>query len=316
MISVVIPTLNRSKLLEKTLESLTQQTTNSPEFEVLVIDNGSTDSTQQIVANFSQWLDIRCILEVRPGLHEGRHRGMRESRGDILAFADDDIQALPTWIQGIAESFGDPKVGLVGGKNLPDYESTPPEWLDHHWTTVREGKFMTYFSVLDFGDQTRFIDPLYVFGCNFSVRKNIVADAKGFHPDGMPQSLIKFRGDGESHVARHVARMGYTSLYNPKASVRHWVPSSRMNMEYLIKRAFAEGISQSYTDTRDRYLHKKEKKLTLLSRLKNSLRVRLLSENERRIRASFEEGYKYHQNELAKDKGLLAWVLRETYMDV
>lgn len=315
MISVIIPTLNRSKLLDKTLRSLTEQLINPNEFEVLVIDNGSTDDTPAVVSGFCQTLNIRHILEPSPGLHEGRHRGLRESRGEILAYADDDIQALPTWLEGIAESFSDPKVGLVGGKNIPDYESPAPPWLDAYWINVPEGKFITYFSLLDFGDEKRIIDPLYVFGCNFSIRKSIVLDAKGFHPDGMPQSLIRFRGDGESFVARHVTEMGYVTMYNPKASIRHWVPASRMNVDYLVKRAFAEGISKSYVDTRDRRLHKKTvRQPTLLSKIKNSIKVRLLNDNQKRIHQSFQEGYRYHQNEMAADKDLLSWVLRDSYM--
>lgn len=317
MISVIIPTLNRAALLEKTLVSLTQQTIRETDFEVLVIDNGSTDSTADVVTKFSSHLNIKCFLEKNPGLHEGRHRGVRESSGEILVYADDDIKALPSWIEGIAESFKEPKVGLVGGKNIPDYESPPPDWLDKFWVATGEGKHITYFSLLDFGDTTRLIDPHYVFGCNFSIRKSIVLDAKGFHPDGMPESLIKFRGDGETHVARHVTKMGFQTVYNPKVSVKHWVPSSRMNMAYLNKRSFSEGITQSYVDTRAKYLSTdapERAKETTLSRLKEKVKSYLLDDSKKQIKQSFLAGYNFHQQELIKDKDLLPWVLRDTYM--
>src|SRR5688572_28322760 len=101
MISVIIPTLNRSGLLQSTLSSLTKQTLPSNHFEILVIDNGSTDKTQDVVSGFrSSFRHVSYILESNPGLHVGRHRGLRESHGEILAFADDDIEALPTWLKG------------------------------------------------------------------------------------------------------------------------------------------------------------------------------------------------------------------------
>lgn len=317
MISVIVPTLNRAVLLEKTLMSFTRQDIDSNAFEILVIDNGSSDNTREVVARFgTRFSNIRYIIETKPGLHEGRHRGLLESRGDILSYADDDIDALPSWLTAISNCFENPKIGLVGGKNIPDYESEPPEWLEKFWVTTDQGKYNTYYSLLDFGDDIKTIDPHYVFGCNFSVRKSIVLNARGFHPDGMPQSMIRYRGDGETHVARHVEKSGYQTLYDPKASVRHCVPMSRMNMEYMTKRAFAEGITQSYIDTRKRFTGMKPQSRirAALSEIRRNIKDFLLDELEKQIRKSFLAGYKYHQAELKNDKELLVWVLRESYL--
>src|SRR3989337_1555861 len=126
MISVIIPTLNRSGLLDRTLLSLTQQTLPTQDYEILVIDNGSSDNTVNVVEQYQAKFDhLQYVLEKKPGLHAGRHRGLKESNGDILVFADDDIEALPTWLEGIQESFQDQNTGLVGGKNIPNYESNP-----------------------------------------------------------------------------------------------------------------------------------------------------------------------------------------------
>lgn len=316
MISVIIPTYNRSSLLDKTLNSIVAQNLESNAFEVIVVDNGSTDNTRNVIDHYDQHLNIRYVFEKMPGLHSGRHRGLREAKGDILVYADDDIEALDTWLDGIRASFSDPHVGLVGGKNIGNYEVEPPAWLNNFWVTVPEGKYITYFSLLDFGEDTITVDPHYVFGCNFAVRKSIVIDARGFHPDGMPQSELKYRGDGETYVANHVVRMGYKAIYNPKASVLHWVPASRMNMDYLVKRSFMEGITQSYSDTRKKRFepHASAPGIKMLSRIKQVIKFMLSTADEKKIRTSFLQGYSFHQHEMKKDPNLLNWVLRDSYL--
>ncbi len=317
MISVIIPTLNRSKLLAKTLLSLTQQTVSLQDFEILVVDNGSTDDTQQVVGHFRSTLPkLKYILEKDPGLHAGRHRGMHESSGDILVFADDDIVAFPTWLEGIVESFQDDRTGLVGGKNVPDYESPPPDWVESLWVKTPEGRYMTYFSLLSFGEEVIKIDPHFVFGCNFSIRKPLLLQIRGFHPDGMPSSLLKYRGDGETHVANEVHRLGYNTIYNPKASVKHWVPSSRMNLDYIKKRAFSEGITHSYIDTRkEKQDHNRPGYLVRKIKALKEIFLWLFStELDRAIKMSHQAGYAFHQAELKRDKDLRPWVMKEDYI--
>jgi glycosyltransferase involved in cell wall biosynthesis len=121
-LSVIIPTRNRANYLKNAFESIKNQSLPSNEYEVIVVDNGSTDNTKQIVEEFnSNVQNIRYFFDATPGLHIGRHIGLKESQSDILVYADDDIEAFPTWLEGIWESFQDNNVALVGGKNLPKW---------------------------------------------------------------------------------------------------------------------------------------------------------------------------------------------------
>lgn len=308
-LSVIIPTKNRAKILKKSLRSIVNQTLFSNEYEVIVIDNGSTDDTKKTVDSFN--LDIENLIYIydeNPGLHIGRHRGLLASKSDILVYADDDIEALPTWLEGILESFLNKDVALVGGRNLPNFELDPPDWIVRMWEQGESKKILGYLSILDFGDKVQEVSPFYIFGCNFSIRKNILLEAGGFHPDGMPQNLIRYRGDGETYVSQYIRSKGYKVIYNPKASVYHFVSAGRMTKKYFIQRAYNQGISDSYTDIRDnrrRYFFIKNIKLWLKKYLFNK---------DTAIDKSFVEGYQYHQEQVREDPQLLAWVKRDSYI--
>jgi hypothetical protein len=188
---------------------------------------------------------------------------------------------------------------------------------------------------LDFGNEVKEINPSCVFGCNFSIRKDVLEEAGGFHPDGMPQELIKFRGDGESYVSRYILEKGYKTVYNPKASVYHLVSNSRMTLEYFEQRAFNQGISDSFSKIRS----SKEQSTSILTFsgkrdtiLPNIIKIlRVLSFKvlnvfyflkdprsmiiKSKINKAYRKGYRYHQNEVLTDNQLLKWVMKENYID-
>lgn len=317
-----MPTLNRADLLRQALHSLRLQTLPMELFEVLVIDNGSTDDTKQVVASFQQAPDnnIRYFFDPTPGLHVGRHLGMKMAESEILVYCDDDIEAFPTWLEAIAETFEDPDVALVGGKDLPKFESEPPDWILKMWEKDKTGnKILGYLSIIDLGEERKEINPLYVFGCNFAIRKKILMEAGGFHPDAMPQELIQYRGDGESHVSRYLLEKNHKVFYHPKASVYHLIPSSRMTEEYFCKRAYSQGISDSYTSVRDNIRnHRPVKKnpAYFLFGIVQYLRTYLLLNKRReyRFNLAYRAGYEFHRGKVSHDKQLYEWVIKDHYI--
>jgi len=311
-LSVIIPTRNRARYLSGALESLTRQTNTRDNFEVIVVDNGSTDNTQEICASFTDRIpQLRYFYEETAGLHTGRHRGMKTANSDILVYGDDDIEATPTWLEGVAEAFGEKGIVLVGGKVLPKFESEPPVWITRTWEKGHQGgRVLPYLSILDLGDEVKPVSPYYVFGCNFAIRKSVLLETGGFHPDAMPPELIRYRGDGETHVARYIIEHDYKAVYHPKASVHHLIPRDRLKESYFFNRAFGQGISDSYTDIRS----KKSISLWKLRYFKfmHRLLFSLTFIRQARIQISYLEGYCYHQDEVRKDPDLYSWVMRET----
>ena len=106
-ISVIVPTFNRAKSLEDTLKSICEQTLSSNRYEVIVVDNSSTDNTFMLTEQFVRTCpNIRYVLEHQRGLLYCRHRGVKESRSNnILVFIDDDIIAEKNYLETILNTF-------------------------------------------------------------------------------------------------------------------------------------------------------------------------------------------------------------------
>lgn len=319
-LSIIIPTRNRSHLLHNTIESITKQTYPKENYEVIIIDNGSTDDTKDVVMSFKSILpNLVYHYDSTPGLHVGRHNGYILAKSEVLVYADDDIEAFPSWLDGIFESFQDPEVMLVGGKDLPKYEQKPPFWIEEQWYNInKEGRSYDALSLVDLGDSVKEIPPYYVFGCNYSVRKKIITETNGFHPDGVPFNMIELRGDGEWYVNKYIIEHGYKVIYNPKASVYHVVTKDRMTLDYLKRRAFRKGVEQSYSDKRYYSSSIKSHIKRMLSKIIHSiLRLRNnLTEMEKEITRSYEYGYKYHDTMYKTYQNIRDWVHRDNYLDI
>lgn len=327
-VSVIVPTRDRAQLLDACLRSLASQTLAAEAFEVVVVDNGSTDGTADVARRHGTSFPLRYAFEPDPGLHAARHAGMRAARSDILVFADDDIVAEPTWLASIVAAFADPSVALVGGNNLPLFEQPPPDWLERWWQEpVLHGRALPHLSILDFGGREFDIDPRYVWGCNFSVRRAALLGAGGFHPDAMPDGKLRWRGDGETHVSDWIRQAGLRARFHPGASVRHRVPATRMTPAYFAKRGYAQGVSDSYADVRRARRPGSPMPARAARRLRTGLhraRLRLqpaadpaaASLRDTRIAAldGYASGYDFHQREVRNDPDLFAWVVRENYL--
>jgi len=312
-LSVIIPTRDRANTLSSTLASIERQTLDQSLFEVIVCDNNSTDNTLGVAHSFSnKFLNFKYIKTIEPGLHVGRNKGFQEAKGEILVYVDDDIEAFPEWLYTINEVFKDDEVMLVGGKNLPKWEIDPPNWAIDMWKPNKDNeRILCYFSIVDLGNQIKEINPSYVFGCNFSIRKKIITETKGFHPDGMPQEIIEYRGDGETAISNYIYTNGYKTIYHPNASVYHLVAKQRLSLNYLKRWSFNANVGASYSDIRAR----KIVRFSFLKILRTYFSFNFLGHSkERDIYLSGVKGYRFHQQKVKSNPELKAWVMKDNYL--
>ena len=321
MISVVIPTRNRSDLLSLAIQSLLSQTLDKDHFETLIVDNGSADHTKEVVKKYiNQLPNLRYIHAPEPGLHIGRHRGMREAKGDILVFTDDDIEVTPAWLESYHRLFSDSQVAMAGGNNFPLFVQPPPSWLKCLWERSKPGggRALSILSILHLKGSLRECSPYMVWGCNFAIRKSVLVEAGGFHPDGMPGEMIQYRGDGETHVSRYIVENDLKCMFHPGASIYHKVTPERMTHSYFRQRGYSQGVSDSYTALRDQDIAQQNPMRRAVVWAWHQLKDRIYLSAEARqalneYKRGHREGYAYHQDCYKTDPEIRAWVHKADY---
>lgn len=241
--SVIVPTAGRPTFLRDALQSVQHQ--NFANFEIIVVDNGARGNGHAVVHEVNQDTSsvcVRYVRELKPGLHHARHAGARAAQSEILVYIDDDVLTPQGWLAAMTAPFEDARVAIVAGRVLPQWEGEAP----------RETFPDIFLSLLDHGEEPRELFwPEGAHGCNMGVRKSAVWQAGGFHPDGVPARDLWLRGDGETGLHRKLFALGYQVIYEPRAVLRHRIPPSRYTVQALRRRAFAQGISDSYTSARE-----------------------------------------------------------------
>ena len=240
-VSVIIPTHNRSEYLRNTIISLQEQNFPKDAYEIIAVDNNSTDNTTQVVeeCNKNGKKEVIYVKEPEIGLHNARHAGAKAAKGEILAYVDDDVICDKNWLSELIKPYDDQEVGCVGGKIVPKWEAEPPEWVK---------QYPSYLSLLDLGDEVKELKTPKIYGCNFSIRKSLLFEVGGFNPDAFgDKKLIWHRGDGETGLLVKVLATGRKMVHTPHAVVWHVIPENRLTISYFKNRFFIQGISSSFS---------------------------------------------------------------------
>ncbi|HMQ50521.1 MAG TPA: glycosyltransferase [Anaerolineae bacterium] len=322
-VSVIIPTRNRSQWLSLTIESLVTQDFSPSTYEILIVDNGSTDNTEQVVQKFISEHpphNIKYIYEPEPGSLSARHRGALEANGEILVFTDDDVEPVRGWLSAIFQTFKDGSVHLVGGPNLPKFEVEPPEWIFKYWDKHNDGFTCGSLSLSSFGDKKQVIDPMYVWSLNWSIRKKTFFEAGGFHPCVIPKHLQQFQGDGETGLSLKLKEKGLLAVYVPEALIYHHISRERLTARYFEGRFYYQGVCDSYTQVRR---NKGLENINVPERIQlDTSKIDNLPAYEQyrqsiyyRIHNAYIDGFEFHQGAVRKNAKVLDWVLKDNYFD-
>lgn len=238
VISAIICTHNRCDLLPKAIASLQGQSLSKSSYEIIVVDNASTDETEAVCNTFSSLENFRYIYEPVPGLSVARNRGLVEARGKYVAYMDDDAIACTDWLALLHQAFTtvQPTPVSVGGKIFPLWEAEKPSWFPD------EKK--PYLTILDYGDSPQFIlYPRILYGTNMSFEKEALLRHDGFRTD-VGRRKGNLLSCEESDIYQKLAKKELPVYYLPQASVQHLVPRDRLSKKWLYRRHYWQGRSE------------------------------------------------------------------------
>lgn len=237
-ISAIICTHNRDSYLGAAIDSLLAQ--DFTDFEVLVVDNGSSDRTREIIEYRLSHPCLKYIWEPTIGLSVARNTGASTAQGEILAYLDDDAIASPQWLSVLHSAYqNNQKLAIAGGKvTLIWPENQPyPNWLSPN--------LASNLGAYDLGNEPLNINTpgLTPRGLNYSIRRSFLEQIGGFDTNlgRIGKTLLS---NEELHVTEQALKQGWQVAYLPTALVAHNVAPERIKTTWFLQRGWWQGISE------------------------------------------------------------------------
>ena len=235
--SVIICTYNRAANLPQCLEALAdQQSVENRDWEVLVVDNNSSDNTPAVVAELARKLPIRIRYAHEPqqGLNHARNAGIRESNGKYFSYVDDDIIVSKPWLSSLLESFEANDADAVGGRIHLDPSVILPKWIR------TDTDMLGFLGYQDYGDTPLRLDGRrrYPFGGNMAFNRRVVERIGYFDPKvgrkgaGEKRSEL-FKGAEMDYFHRLAASGEVRIFYAPNAIVYHQIKPFQLKKKYF-----------------------------------------------------------------------------------
>jgi glycosyltransferase involved in cell wall biosynthesis len=238
-ISVILCTYNRSGILPKALDGIAGQiVSESDQYEVLVVDNNSSDRTRDVVEEFCRRYPDRFhyLFEAQQGLSHARNAGIKHARGEVLVFVDDDVATTDSWLRNLVAPMHDEPCAGVGGRILPQWTCEPPHWL------ATDGRYaLAPFAVFDLGPEAGpLLEP--PLGANMAFRKTMFARYGYFRVD-LGRSGTGMLSNEDTEFGRRLLKAGEVLHYAASAVVYHPVSEDRLQKSYLLNWWFSKGRS-------------------------------------------------------------------------
>jgi glucosyl-dolichyl phosphate glucuronosyltransferase len=242
-VTILVCTYNRASFLSDTLSSLSGLTAETVAWDVLIVDNNSTDATADLVREAQSWFPVplRYVFEPRQGKSIALNTGLAAVSSDIVVFTDDDVRVPSHWLEAASAPLAAAEgPDYTGGPARPLWEAQPPSWL------ALDGNLAATIAVLDYGPEPFCFEDrgLIPLGVNMASRRPLLDRVGGFHPDlgRIGQSLL---GQEQAEFFERCRRVGARGLYVPDMWLEHYVPASRLRLAYFIRWSYYKGISQA-----------------------------------------------------------------------
>lgn len=240
VISIILCTHNRVDYLRTAIASIIEQGETVQPYELLLVDNCSSDGTPDLGKALAGRGQLRYLHEPQLGLCYARNCGWREARGEFVAYFDDDAIAEPGWIDAIATAFAfSPAPGVVGGKVEPIWEAARPAWLSDN--------IALSLTIVDWADHPKYIPDVrveWLVGANMAVPRRILDEIGGFDVrlDRIGANMLS---GGDVFLQNAIIERGYPCLYHPAMAIRHLASRARLNKRWFERRYYWQGISDA-----------------------------------------------------------------------
>jgi glycosyltransferase involved in cell wall biosynthesis len=245
-ITIAICTRNRAALLGKAVRSVLAQAGGN--VEILIVDNGSTDDTAKVAAEFVACdARVKLFREPKIGLSRARNLALREAAGDWVIFLDDDAEVEPGWLAAYEKFFSNPpaaKMAVAGGAVVLCYELPPPKWMKASGNLELGPKA---FCLPAGGD---------LWECNCAWRRDAVLQAGGFDSQLGHRGEVAGYREGADLNAR-LQNVGYEIWWLPGAAIRHFIHARRLNLKWVLQSAFHSGRTTAIQRLKARSGHRR-----------------------------------------------------------
>jgi GT2 family glycosyltransferase len=237
-VSIIVATFNRAKALQRALTSLKEMELGpSTRLEIVVVDNMSTDDTGEVVSQFAGEVHgvVRRVVEERPGVCYARNLGIREAKGEWIAFFDDDQLADPRWLMSLLEFAKARGVKCVGGSVQLTYEAGCPSDLEMTSLLRRLLGEKT-------GNTSRRYSSRYLPGTgNALIHRDVFQKIDQFDEKCL-------QGGSDTLFFSQVLSAGFEAWFTPDAIVHHVIPAHRVKREFFTRTSLRRGVTMGRRD--------------------------------------------------------------------
>jgi hypothetical protein len=237
MLTILLATRNRAQLLRNFLEAYCHLQPPSSGWKLVIVDNGSTDHTAQVIAEFTNRLSMQSTFEPKVGKNVALNTGLQLVEGDLTVFADDDAFPHADWLVQLRKAADThPAYSMFGGVIVPRWEVPPPPWIQ--W--IDPGPVYT---VTDPSLKEGPIPPFLVFGPNMAIRSGVFQSGIHFDPSMGPKGSSYPMG-GETEILMRLGRQGQQAWHVQGAVVEHFIREEQLTQEWVRQRAINFGRGQ------------------------------------------------------------------------
>ena len=241
MLSVIICTYNRDKYIYNVLESIAQCNFPSELYEIVLVNNNSTDNTEleckRFVTDYPN-IHFRYVEELQQGLSNARNRGIKEAKGEIIVYVDDDAKVNKAYLQTIYDFFNThPAVYAAGGAIIPIYETKEPVWMSHFTKQLITGYAYMGEKIIEFKNGK------YPGGGNAAYRKEVFEKVGLFNPD-LGRKGTNLIGAEEKDIFDKMNAWGMKIYYLPTMILYHIIPDAKLSLEHFNRLTFSIGQSE------------------------------------------------------------------------